>query len=95
MVKIASGPPSGTTYRDDNEYIGGELVGAACLAMVSSNPSVKELDRLTFIVFLHRILSVGWFLQIHDQRQIQGRYEQWKRRQLRRLRRRDEKVWLA
>jgi hypothetical protein len=25
LVKIASGPPSGTTYRDDNVYLGGEL----------------------------------------------------------------------
>ena len=25
LVKIASGPPSGTTYRDDNVYVGGEL----------------------------------------------------------------------
>jgi len=28
MVKIASGPPSGTTYRDDNEYIGGYCLSA-------------------------------------------------------------------
>ena len=26
LVKIASGPPSGTTYRDNNDYIGGELL---------------------------------------------------------------------
>jgi hypothetical protein len=26
LVKIASGPPSGTTYRDDNIYLGGELL---------------------------------------------------------------------
>jgi len=30
-VKVASGPPSGTTYRDNNQYTGGELSSDASI----------------------------------------------------------------
>jgi hypothetical protein len=29
-VKVASGPPSGTTYKDNNQYTGGKLFSVAC-----------------------------------------------------------------
>ena len=95
LEKIASGPPSGTIYRDNNMYSGGELFRIAYDIYFLTALMIKWTQIPDCIRTSYRILSVSRYLQVHYQGQIQGWHELWKRRQLHGLRRRDEKVWIT